>query len=107
LMSWLRRNTGRRPNDVLIGTLQKTSVSVSDIGQAISPNKITKPQHQNTHARKLNGVGEVALERLHERGEHGRQRERAEALAESNHCRGGDAGGFPPRRPVQRVVRVV
>jgi hypothetical protein len=72
-----------------------------------SPNKITKPQHQNTHTSELHRIRQTTAKRFHQRRKRRRQRQRPKPLCKRHHARAHNTRKLPRRAPVERIVRRV
>lgn len=65
-----------------------------------APEEITKPKHQNTHARQLHHSREITIKRLHEVRKHGRESEGPETLDKRHGGGEGNGAELPVSIPV-------
>ena len=98
--------TGRRPNEVLTGTLAFSSVSGPDDCKMLRvvPNEVAKPQNQNRDSGELQHARQIRVKRLDELRDHRSQWERSKSLCERNGCRASHGWELPSSCPVLCIM---
>jgi hypothetical protein len=92
--------TGRRPKEVLSGTLEDELLVHSMllmVPQYDLPNKVAKAKHQDCYASEFDNVCQVRIKVLDVVRKHRSQSQWSEALRERHSCRGSDTESLPHR----------
>lgn len=96
--------TGRRPNDVWMGTLCRLAKNSVIAAFMNTPYEVTKAQNQDADARKLDCACQIRVERLDQIWKHGRQSKRSESLCESHNDDHGHRGELPKAIPILTIL---